>query len=493
MQAKRRRFDILNSFYLNDLQLAARTAPDRDGTPLASYLSLGRFVEERHDLLKPNVKLIELTQPAQTPSGHWPFEAAHRLTLMQQCAVNLYCAAKSPLVTVNGPPGTGKTTLLKEIIAAAIVQRALKINKLQTPDEAFSSETFELAQQRQSLRVSPLREELTGGEIVVASSNNAAVENISVELPFTHGADWSSLRYLQPVMALLATVRGMEGTLRPWGLISAPLGNRKNRAAFAKACFFGPHESEEVRNERRRRRLTLTLFEWRKQVPDDAVSFVRAKALFRAAYARYEALLNALTGQNPTQGSMLLSDPATFDSLAAQGAVSWMTDEFNAARAELFKAALLQQEAWVRESRKLDAILAALGKLIQRPTGRDPAHTRALWQALFMVVPVISTTLASVSRMFGALPQGSLGHLLVDEAGQATPQSVVGALWRSKRALIIGDPLQVEPVVTVPEQLVRYLAETHGATAADGVFVIRHTFGLSTTVKAIPARLRTNL
>lgn len=38
--------------------------------------------------------------------------------------------------------------------------------------------------------------------------------------------------------------------------------------------------------------------------------------------------------------------------------------------------------------------------------------------------------------------------LVVDEAGQAQPQMALGALYRSRSAVIVGDPKQVEPVVT---------------------------------------------
>ena len=76
-----------------------------------------------------------------------------------------------------------------------------------------------------------------------------------------------------------------------------------------------------------------------------------------------------------------------------------------------------------------------------------------LWASLFLMVPLISTTFASVNRMLGRLPVDSLGWLLVDEAGQASPQSVVGALMRARRVVIVGDPAQVEPVVMLPDAL----------------------------------------
>lgn len=93
------------------------------------------------------------------------------------------------------------------------------------------------------------------------------------------------------------------------------------------------------------------------------------------------------------------------------------------------------------------------------------AHRPLVWDAFFFVVPVVSTTLASFDRLFRGMNQNSLGWLLLDEAGQATPQSAAGALWRSRRAVIVGDPLQIAPVVTVPSHIIKALRDHHGVDA----------------------------
>ncbi|WP_158795543.1 ATP-binding protein [Pedobacter sp. L105] len=84
-----------------------------------------------------------------------------------------------------------------------------------------------------------------------------------------------------------------------------------------------------------------------------------------------------------------------------------------------------------------------------------------LWKTFFFCIPVVSTTLASVSKLFGALGKESIGWLLIDEAGQAVPLSAAGLINRAQKSVIIGDPFQIEPVVTLNHQLIKMLGAGH--------------------------------
>lgn len=78
------------------------------------------------------------------------------------------------------------------------------------------------------------------------------------------------------------------------------------------------------------------------------------------------------------------------------------------------------------------------------------------------MIPVLSTTFASVSRAFKDFDENELSIVIIDEAGQATPFSAMGLLYRANRCIIVGDPLQVEPVMTVTSTLIRAIANKYG-------------------------------
>lgn len=148
-----------------------------------------------------------LLDPNNTPLGKWP--SKYPLALMQQSAVNMAAGRMwraesssdggshgpypaNDIVSVNGPPGTGKTTLLKDIIAANVVEKARLLSVYDNPDDAFEKVSYEHAkQQTGSSYYLPWAKDIYRFKndrindfgILVCSSNNAAVENISKELP----------------------------------------------------------------------------------------------------------------------------------------------------------------------------------------------------------------------------------------------------------------------------------------------------------------------
>ncbi|QJE02568.1 hypothetical protein HH212_23200 [Massilia forsythiae] len=163
-------------------------------------------------------------------------------------------------------------------------------------------------------------------------------------------------------------------------------------------------------------------------------------------------------------------DPAAFAALPVEEQHKRLprsNARLHAARAALFVEALRLQRAFVKNAGKAfeTNFRLALAMLEGQPflAPHLPAIAPHLWATFFMVVPVVSSTFASFARCFKDLGEGQLGLLLVDEAGQAVPAHALGAFWRSRRALVVGDPLQVEPVIRMDAQLDLAILAHHGA------------------------------
>ncbi|MEQ4210414.1 AAA domain-containing protein [Actinopolymorpha sp. B9G3] len=143
----------------------------------------------------------------------------------------------------------------------------------------------------------------------------------------------------------------------------------------------------------------------------------------------------------------------------------WTDAEWNRARTELFLQALQLHRAFLEHMPvKMRQSLHGVADILdgQAPDNLPKGAALAAWQALFFIVPVVSTTFASFARLFSHLKQEDLGWLFVDEAGQAVPQGAVGALWRSRRAVVLGDPLQLEPIVDLPFRAEQAIRRNHG-------------------------------
>lgn len=185
---------LAHSFYITDL----RMAQDIQTENLRAYLR-GGDREQRVNLdswrdspnRRPGV-FREILKPQNYPLGRFPSETKYALSLMQQVAVNLSLGVDSRTMrSVNGPPGTGKTTLLKDIFAELVVRQAYDITQLPSRRLKEGYNHFK------NLTITIIPPEITENGIVVASSNNGAVQNIVNELPLSQGIDGTLLEALK--------------------------------------------------------------------------------------------------------------------------------------------------------------------------------------------------------------------------------------------------------------------------------------------------------
>jgi hypothetical protein len=584
---------FLNSYIVDDLALIAAALDHRNaGAALSQYLTASPGTP-RTDVQKEPLCVRAGCAPDRIPTGRWVTDTDRPLAFSQQFAVNQTLRTLSDtcgLFAVNGPPGTGKTTMLRDVIAAIIVNRAIELADLPSSGEAFTTAREQWQPVRYSHTITTPNPRLTGFEIVVASSNNGAVENISTEIPGPKGID-GQWREAAATVDYFSQIAGDDA----WAMVAARLGNRANRTAFTQGFWWNkesgmqnalqqpaPDWQGAVVNFRRAlsrvqdlsaersvvahsvtrlpvasrdhtqaeadlesamalrekfatelpdvdRRLREANDRW--QMASSAVAahrpgrpgpFALLSARGRTARQSWEAEHAELNGRflsadrERDAASRTVQDAANRLAAARRDATDarstcdrlkreleelrrqihdarlrwgdhvpngpeyaetaepeliqrreksapWADAEFTAARTELFLAALALHRALIlAEARTFRRNLSALMDILGGKGRPSDAATLAAWQTFFLVVPVVSTTFASLDKLFGGLGRESLGWLFVDEAGQAPPQHAVGALWRARRAVIVGDPLQLKPVVTLPRGGQRALLREFG-------------------------------
>lgn len=504
---------LLNSFYLDDLVRALQLVESNSAPHLLKAYLKDSHEDEHENILEDKERLMHLLEPKLTPLGRWPSPGHFSLNLLQQAAVNATDASKlSGILGINGPPGTGKTTLLRDVVAAKVTERAAVLAEFDDPKTAFTKTREKVMEAGSKVAFYKLDERIKGYEMIVASANNRAVENISSEMPSLAAiAEDSEMRYLQE---FAEEIFGDES----WGLISAVLGRQGNLRDFKNKFWenfeygFGRYlrsacgtfvpdfaynaarrakrfdeedmpreklqrdqDSAKSKNPRRPMRLTS---------PEEAKrSWQRVRRKFRDLSSQLNEIrmsrqeLNDRL-KNESEGgvdaaekkklheSITVPDAAFWEQEHAEiyKANLWWSSEEERAREEIFKVALEVQLAFVECAADMvrQNLWLFFDSLGTRTFGRPQKDSLMpeLWSTLFLVVPVISTTFASISRMFRMIPPESLGYLLIDEAGQAAPQAAVGALMRAKRAIVVGDPMQLEPIVSLPESITARICDS---------------------------------
>ncbi len=138
----------------------------------------------------------------------------------------------------------------------------------------------------------------------------------------------------------------------------------------------------------------------------------------------------------------------------------WFDEDYRIEQSRLFILALRVRKQFLYENRK--NLRAAWN--IWSKQKEHLYHKRCIqeaWNWINLAIPVISSTFASFSRMCAELGPGSIGYLFVDEAGQALPQASVGAIFRSRQIMVVGDPAQIKPVLTVDPAVISLIGDRY--------------------------------
>ncbi len=193
--------------------------------------------------------------------------------------------------------------------------------------------------------------------------------------------------------------------------------------------------------------------------------------------ADYRTLLQAAKDGPETERMQVLdadfmalyNSPDQLENCAAHVQNPWQTAEYDREREKLFYEALRLHKAFLLGSKCCLYNFKNLLLMWNEPQDDDKKTVRFserdrkaafgdLLNTVFLLTPVLSTTFASAGAMLSSIQKpGQIGCLIIDEAGQASPQMAVGALLRSRRAIVVGDPKQVEPVVTDELDLIKQI------------------------------------
>ncbi|UUZ73237.1 hypothetical protein LP415_07980 [Polaromonas sp. P1(28)-8] len=230
---------LINSFYIGDL-VKVRSMVDAGAAPqtIKRYLSMLKPAPSG-DLLRDKPGIAELIAPSPFPLARWPSRGGHPLVTLQQAAVNTarteFLDSKEGILAVNGPRAPARPRYCETwwLTASQAVRPSSWSST--TPETAFIQTGQQIrVGEGAFLRLYGLDPRIKGFELLVASSNNKAVENVSKELPAGKSIEPGPKYFTSIAKVVCGDEKNppADPADEPWGLIAAVLGNGSNKAAF---------------------------------------------------------------------------------------------------------------------------------------------------------------------------------------------------------------------------------------------------------------------
>ncbi|MGY1709867.1 AAA domain-containing protein [Geodermatophilus sp. SYSU D00758] len=369
------------------------------------------------------------------------------LTLNDSQEQALAATGVLPVTVITGPPGTGKSQLVAAIVAAAWLRgdtvlvastnnEAVKVAvERATPiDEGLLIRTGN-AEQREALP--PTLEALAGRPVPPGVS--AAISRRQLEVAV------ATRTRLHDALAHRAAVDGELGQLALdlearrtllWGQPAAsPVRDR--RAQLARRAR-RVERSRWFTAARTRRTLTAA------QVPTERAVQLTDLAEWAEAELRWDALHAEVTALGPR-------DPDTERDQLAAADHAWEQASLTAVQHTV--------------ATQISAGATALKHLARLRRGARAARLAAVAQALRSATGWACTALSAGQNF--PLTAGLFDLVVIDEASQCGVAEVLPLAYRAKRLVIVGDPNQLAPVVTLTPRDVAIVAASVGASQDD--------------------------
>ncbi|MGQ9847494.1 MAG: AAA domain-containing protein [Bacteroidales bacterium] len=148
--------------------------------------------------------------------------------------------------------------------------------------------------------------------------------------------------------------------------------------------------------------------------------------------------------------------------LEIERGIKGLEKKFYESSEEFVKATYIQK--MIGKGRNIGKVKSFLLQVDSRQLIDEDTFINAL-----SVLKIWSSTLKSIRRTFPLSP-GIFDYVIFDEASQVDLPSAAPALYRAKRAIVVGDPMQLTHVAGLTRDIDKGLAKIHGLTEKKDIY-----------------------